>query len=124
MLQIRQQIGKGHSLRESGKEGLFPVPGTQSNFKRINDNKSRYLRIFGNGNEKQTAFPDYFLSCNNVNSYPDNTGIPLNRALIRRFHLQILNESVNHSIKIISKATLGVCSPLRFLSATLLQYKH
>lgn len=36
MLQIRSRIGKGHSRRESGKEGLFPVPGYQSVCERIN----------------------------------------------------------------------------------------
>lgn len=42
-VKIGQGIGKGHSLRESGKEGLFPVPGTQSDFRRIIDNNCIYV---------------------------------------------------------------------------------
>lgn len=32
VLEIGRRVGKGHSLRESGKEGLLPVPATQSDF--------------------------------------------------------------------------------------------
>lgn len=97
VLEIGQGIGKGHSLRESGKEGLFPVPGTQSDFRRIIDNNCipPVRRAFCT-----VSCTTYERTVRCIKGR-DNTGIPLNETSIPRFHLQSLNESVNHNIKII-----------------------